>query len=96
MFPSASILENNEKKETQDNKTTQYPYLSSISISSSSLENLSPKLAVNSKVNDIKFPMPMPRNIQKKEFNSIKSQNTLPITNNTNLEADIDDILETE
>lgn len=96
MFPSASTLENNEKKETQDNKTTQYPYLSSISISSSSLENLSPKLAVNSKVNGIKFPMPTPRNIQKKEFNSIESKNTLPITNDTNLEADINDILQTE
>ncbi|XP_035735087.1 zinc finger protein Dzip1-like [Vespa mandarinia] len=96
MFPSASILENNKKDETQDNKSAQYPYLSSISISSSSLENLSPKLAVNSKVNGIKFPLPTPRNLQKKEFNSIESQKTLLITNDTNLEADIDDILETE
>ncbi|KAL2748608.1 zinc finger protein Dzip1 [Vespula maculifrons] len=96
MFPSVSILENNEKEETQDNKIAQYPYLSSISSSSSSLENLSPKVTVNSKVNGIKFPLPTPRNLQKKELNFIESQKTLPSTNDTNLEADIDDILQTE
>nr|KAF7397066.1 hypothetical protein H0235_016603 [Vespula pensylvanica] len=96
MFPSVSILENNEKEETQDNKIAQYPYLSSISTNSSSLENLSPKLTVNSKVNGIKFPLPTPRNLQKKELNFIESQKTLPVTNDTNLEADIDDILQTE
>ncbi|KAF7381549.1 hypothetical protein HZH66_013943 [Vespula vulgaris] len=96
MFPSVSILENNEKEETQDNKIAQYPYLSSISTSSSSLENLSPKVTVNSKVNGIKFPLPTPRNLQKKELNFIESQKTLPGTNDTNLEADIDDILQTE
>ncbi|KAF7382299.1 hypothetical protein HZH68_015218 [Vespula germanica] len=96
MFPSVSILENNEKEEIQDNKIAQYPYLSSISTSSSSLENLSPKLTVNSKVNGIKFPLPTPRNLQKKELNFIESQKTLPVTNDTNLDADIDDILQTE
>ncbi|KAL2730828.1 zinc finger protein Dzip1 [Vespula squamosa] len=96
MFSSISILKDNEKEETQDNKNAQYPYLRSISISSSNLENLSPKLAVNSKINGIKFPLPTPRNLQKKKFNSIESQKTLPLTDDTNLEADIDDILQTE
>ncbi|XP_014604439.1 PREDICTED: protein PFC0760c [Polistes canadensis] len=96
MFPSTLILKDNEKEETQDNKNVQYPYLSSVSISNSSLENLSPKLAGNSKVNGTKFPMPTPRNLQKKELNSTESKKTLLITNDANLEADIEDILETE
>ncbi|XP_015179501.1 PREDICTED: zinc finger protein DZIP1L [Polistes dominula] len=96
MFPSTLFSKDNEKKETQDNKNAQYPYLSSISISSSSLENLSPKLAGNSKVNSTKFPMPTPRNLQKKELNSTEPKKTLPITNDSNLEADIEDILQTE
>ncbi|KAI4502721.1 hypothetical protein M0802_001765 [Mischocyttarus mexicanus] len=95
MFPSAFISKDNEKEETNDNKNVQYPYLSSVN-SNSSLEDLSPKLARNSKINGTKFPMPTPRNLPKKELNSTESKKTLPISNDFNLEADIDDILQTE
>ncbi|KAK2579073.1 hypothetical protein KPH14_012668 [Odynerus spinipes] len=86
LFPLTCTPENNNKEENQDNKNAQHIDLSSISISNSSLENSSPKFTENFKNNSTKFPLPTPRSIQKKEFNSIDS----------NLDADIYDILQAE